>query len=109
MEVTAPGRMFTQAARRAWTMARAMRLASAALAHVTRTIHLSVKKTSRPVTLSRLRHFHGASHLHGRLQYLPEAGNILVSNGSGLYVPPAKINDGDDQIWNFGLARDHRG
>jgi len=69
--------MFTQAARRASTTARAMRFASAALAHVTRTKYLFVKETSGPVTLSRLPHFHGAAYLHGRLQYLPEGGNIL--------------------------------
>src|SRR5216683_1238566 len=85
MEVTAPGRMFTQAARRSATTARAMRLASAALAHVTRTKHLSVKTSSRPVTLSRLVHFHDASRLPARLQYLPETGSILLGNRSGPY------------------------
>jgi hypothetical protein len=57
MEVTAPGRMFTQAARRDSTTPRAMRLASAALAHVTTTKHLLVKESPGPVTLSRLQHF----------------------------------------------------
>ena len=71
--------MLTQAARRASTTARAMRFASGAFAHVTRTKYLSVKKSSRPVTLSRLQHFQGASRLHGRLQYLPEGGNILLA------------------------------
>jgi hypothetical protein len=56
-----------------------MRFASGAFAHVTRTKYLSVKKSSRPVTLSRLQHFQGASRLHGRLQYLPEGGNILLA------------------------------
>jgi hypothetical protein len=79
MEVTAPGSMFTQAAKRDSTTARAMRLASAALAHVTRTKHLSVKESSHPFTLSRLPHFLSAADLHGKLQYLPEAGSILVS------------------------------
>jgi hypothetical protein len=77
MEVTAPGRMFTQAARRASTTARAMRFASAALVHVTNTKYLSVKDSSSPVTLSRRRKFRDASCLHGRLQYLPEGGKIL--------------------------------
>jgi hypothetical protein len=78
MEMTEPGRIFTQAARRCWTTARAMRFASAELAQVTRTRNLSVKESSLPVTISRSLYFHGVSHLHGRLQYLPEGGNILL-------------------------------
>jgi hypothetical protein len=71
--------MFTHAARRASTTARAIRLASVALAHVTSTKHLSVKESPRTVTLSRLQHFPGVSSLRGRLQYLPEAEDILIS------------------------------
>src|SRR5216684_4331160 len=49
MEVTAPGRILTQAARRASTTARAIRRASAGLEHVTRTTNLSVKRSSQSV------------------------------------------------------------
>src|ERR1700719_5180806 len=49
MDVTEPGRIFTHAATRSSTRVRAIRFASAALAHVTRTKHLSVKESSRPL------------------------------------------------------------
>src|ERR1700733_13845311 len=49
--------MFTQAASRASTTARAMRFASAVLPHVTRITNLSVKFPSEAVTLSRKRDF----------------------------------------------------
>src|ERR1700722_8034113 len=108
MEVTAPGRMFTHAARRSWTTSRAIRFASMSLPHVTRTRYLSVKESSRPVTLSLPRHFQGISRLHGRLQYLPGAGNILLTKGPSCNCVQ-KTNGGDDKIRNFRLARDYRG
>src|SRR5712691_4729135 len=109
MDWTAPGMMFTQAASLACTMACAIRRASAAVEHVTRTTNLSVKSSSKPVTLSRFLRIPFGCALHATLQYFAGGRYILFAIGRGPRLYPAKNNDCSDQIWNLGLARDHRG
>ena len=90
MDSRAPGSMFTHAASLASTTARAIRRASAAVEHVTRTTNLSVKISSKPVTLSRFPHIPSGCPSHVTLQYFAGDTIILFANACGLYFWPAK-------------------
>jgi hypothetical protein len=71
--------MLTQAARRAFTTARAMRRASIELEHVTRTNNLSVKTSSSPVTVSLFLRNPTACNLPATLQYFAGDTTILFA------------------------------